>query len=237
MVDRESIEAGVRSVRDRIDRAAGASGRLGSEIRLLGVTKTRTPEEILAALDTGLLWAVGENRVQEAMDKVKNWTSQRSVPWHLIGHLQSNKARKALEIFHMIHSLDSKSLAETLNRLALETKKSPYPVLIEVNTSGESSKHGVAPEEAVEFALFVLRSCPSLDLRGFMTVGPLCDDRSRIAGAFGSLRLLRDKASQETGLPLPELSMGMSGDFETAIEEGATIVRVGTAIFGTREGR
>lgn len=237
MVDREGIEVGVRSVWERMEKSAAASGRGVGDVRLLGVSKTRTVEELLIALDTGLLLGLGENRVQEGEGKIKTWPSDHPVSWHLIGHLQSNKARKAIGLFDMIHSLDGPDLAATLNRLALEIEKSPYPVLIEVNTSGEPSKHGVAPEEAMGLALFVLEACPSLELRGFMTVGPLCDDECRIRKAFESLRLLRDVVSSETGLPLRELSMGMSGDFELAIKEGSTIVRVGSAIFGSREGR
>lgn len=237
MVEIESIESQVRAIKARIHRAAESSGRSGTDVKFLGVTKTRSVSEIDEALHTGLLWAIGENRVQEAMEKFKAWAPEPPVPRHLIGHLQSNKARKALELFDWIQSLDSRSLAQTLNRLASETGKAPYPVLIEVNTSGEASKHGVAPEEALDFSLFVLNSCQSLELKGFMTIGPLTDDKSTIAKAFESLRILRDTGSKETGLPLKELSMGMSGDFETAIEQGSTIVRIGTAIFGERERR
>ncbi|MEA3284012.1 MAG: YggS family pyridoxal phosphate-dependent enzyme [Synergistota bacterium] len=237
MVDPVDCEVQVREVLDRMAEAALRSGRRPEDVRLLGVTKTHPVERILPVARTGLVWALGENRVQEAEGKIENWPEDLSIPWHLIGHLQRNKARKAMALFDVIHSVDSLRLAETLDRLALEFDKAPYDIMIEVNTSGEASKHGISPEETLDLLDGIFSSCGSLNPVGLMTVGPLCDDQVRIGRAFGVLRELRDRARKEFGRPLPELSMGMSGDFELAIEEGSTIVRVGSAIFGERERR
>lgn len=213
------------------------SGREPGDVKLLAVSKTHPIEDLLPAVDTGLIWGLGENKVQEGESKVRDWPDDHPVSWHLIGHLQRNKARKALSVFSMIHSVDSLRLGETIDRLAQEMGLSPYPVLVEVNTSGEAAKHGVMPEDALSTVLSLLELCPNLDVLGLMTVGPLSDDRSDTARAFESLRILRDRISIETGLALRELSMGMSGDFDLAIEQGSTVVRIGSSIFGDRERR
>nr|WP_321499713.1 YggS family pyridoxal phosphate-dependent enzyme [uncultured Dethiosulfovibrio sp.] len=237
MVDSVAIEDKVRSIFNDIKEISLRCGRGPEDVKLLAVSKTHPVEALLPAVDTALLWGLGENRVQEGESKIDVWPEGHPVDWHLIGHLQRNKARKALSLFSMIHSLDSVKLGETLDRLVQEMGLAPYPVLVEVNTSGEVAKHGVAPEDALPMLIQMIESCPGLDIQGLMTVGPLSNDRSLTARAFESLRLLRDVVSKETGLPLKELSMGMSGDFDLAIEQGSTVVRIGSSIFGVRESR
>ena len=204
-------------VRARIRAAAERAGRDPATVRLIGASKTVDAERLRGFVDAGLL-DLGENRVQEAETK-----KVQGVTWHLIGHLQSNKARKAVALFEWIHSVDSPRLADALDRIAAELGRRPR-VLVEVNTSGEASKHGVAPEGARELVAHV-KGLPHLSLEGLMTIGPLTGDPRP---AFRVLRTQRDESG------LSELSMGMSGDFEVAIEEGATHVRIGRAIFGER---
>ncbi len=237
MVNSKLVEDRVLSVVTDIKDISLKSGRDPKDVKLLAVSKTHPIETLLPAVDTGLLWGLGENKVQEGESKVQGWPEGHPVSWHLIGHLQRNKARKALSLFSMVHSLDSLKLGETMDRLVQEMGLCPYPVLVEVNTSGEASKHGVMPEDALNMILSLKELCPNLEVLGLMTVGPLSADRSDTARAFESLRLLRDRISIETGLPLRELSMGMSGDFDLAIEQGSTVVRIGSSIFGVRERR
>ncbi|MDD4837118.1 MAG: YggS family pyridoxal phosphate-dependent enzyme [Dethiosulfovibrio sp.] len=237
MVDSKLVEDRVFSIVAEIKDISLRSGRDPKDVKLLAVSKTHPIETLLPAVDTGLLWGLGENKVQEGESKVQDWPEGHPVSWHLIGHLQRNKARKALSLFSMIHSLDSLKLGETMDRLVKEMGLSPYPVLVEVNTSGEAAKHGVMPDDALPMVLSLTELCPNLEVLGLMTVGPLSDDRSDTARAFESLRLLRDRISIETGLPLREPSMGMSGDFDLAIEQGSTVVRIGSSIFGVRERR
>ncbi len=231
MVD--SVESRLLSVRQKIADAAGRSGRSAREVRLVAVSKNHGVEEMLpfASLDID---AFGENRVQEARDKRRAWTGD-GPPWRLIGHLQRNKARKALDIFDAVDSVDSASLALHLDRIAAETGR-PLPILLEVNTSGESSKHGVSPEDLARLCDVVCGECAQLKLDGLMTVGPLSMEEVATRRAFALLRRLRGEMEERFGVDLPELSMGMSGDYEWAIEEGATMVRVGTALFGPRKG-
>jgi len=204
-------------VRARIAAAAERAGRNAAAVRLIGASKTVDAGRLVGFVEAGLV-DLGENRVQEAETK-----RVQGVTWHLIGHLQSNKARKAVALFEWIHSVDSPRLADALDRIAAELGRKPR-VLVEVNTSGEASKHGVAPEDARGLVEHV-RGLPHLSLEGLMTIGPLAGDPRN---AFRMLRKQRDEAG------LNELSMGMSGDFEVAIEEGATMVRVGSALFGAR---
>ena len=217
------------SVRRRIAAAEGRSGRRAGGITLIGAVKTISAETLSAAVALGLT-DLGENRVQEAEGH------QRAVPrtaarWHMIGHLQRNKAGRALELFDVVHGIDDADLARALDRRARETGRR-LSVLLEVNVSGEPSKFGAAPEAAATLAEAVA-PLAGLDLRGLMTVGaPVAPDAAR--PGFARLRELRDALARRVGLPLPELSMGMSGDYEVAIEEGATMVRVGTALFGAR---
>lgn len=216
-----------------IKEAALASARRPEEIKLMAVSKTRTLEEMLLASECVSL--LGENRVQEAEAKRGGWPSANKTPWHLIGHLQKNKARKALELFDAIESVDSFELARMLDRILAESGRAGYAVFLEVNMSGEQSKNGVEPGQASYLLENILISCPNLSVKGLMTIGPLTDNVFAIRRAFAGLRMLRDGMRGAFGLPLPELSMGMSGDFVAAIEEGSTIVRVGTAIFGERQ--
>lgn len=228
---REAIEANLEEVRERIARACRAANRRPEEITIVGVTKTFGAEVVEALVDAGVA-DVGESRVQEFLEK--SAAVSRPCRWHLIGHLQRNKAPKAVGRFEMIHSVDSLRLAEALNRLggdrALSTR-----VLFEVNTSGEATKHGFAPAD-VEAAALGVMSLPAVSLEGLMTVGPLTDDEGEIRSAFALLRDLRDRLERVTGRKLAHLSMGMSDDFEIAVEEGATMVRLGRVLLGGREG-
>lgn len=232
MVD---IKKNIEDIVDKINEAARASSRSAKEIKLMAVSKTRTVEEMLLASECVRL--LGENRVQEAQGKRLEWPADNKTAWHLIGHLQKNKARKALEIFDAIESVDSFELARMLDRILAENGRLRYPIFIEVNMSGEVSKNGVEPDLAQCMLENILTSCPNLKVEGLMTIGPLAADAKAIRKAFAGLRMLRDNMSSSLGVRLPELSMGMSGDFAAAIGEGSTIVRVGTAIFGTRASR
>jgi pyridoxal phosphate enzyme (YggS family) len=226
----ESIEDRIAAVRERMAESAVRAGREISEIRLMAVTKTRTVEEMLAAAP--LVDALGENRVQEAASKKPDWPDSAKLEWRLIGHLQSNKVRKALALFDALDSLDSAGTALAAERIAAESGR-VVPVLIEVNTSGESNKTGVDVGGFPELLDRVLE-CSHLKLEGLMTVGPLTRDETRVRNAFARLREMASRARLESGLPLPVLSMGMSDDFEWAILEGSTCVRIGTLLFGVR---
>lgn len=227
------IEQNIFEIRERMRGAAMRSGRDLSEIRLMGVSKTYPVEYMLSAASK--VDILGENRVQEAADKRLAWPSAEMTPWHLIGHLQRNKARKALEVFDLIETVDSLDLARMLDRILGETNEQGFPVYMEINVSGELTKSGAAPEEAASMLERIMTYCPRLSVEGLMTIGPNTENDQDIRKAFEGLRLLRDRLSKVSGLPLYELSMGMSNDFETAIEEGSTLVRVGTGIFGVRQ--
>jgi pyridoxal phosphate enzyme (YggS family) len=224
------IEDRIAAVREKIARSAARAGREASEIKLVAVTKTRSVEEMLKAAPR--VDALGENRVQEAASKKRDWPAGSGAVWRMIGHLQGNKVRKALELFDTVDSVDSVELARALNRAAGEARRA-LSVLVEVNTSGEASKTGIDPGEISELADGVL-DCPHLKLEGLMTIGPLTDDEARIRNAFAGLREMASRVRLRSGLPLPVLSMGMSGDFEWAVLEGSTMVRIGTALFGPR---
>jgi len=216
-------------LRGRMGEAAGRSGRSPDSITLLAVTKTHPIETLRDCYDLGLR-DFGENRVQEALSKIP--ALPPDVRWHLIGQLQTNKINKVLGLFHWIHSVDSIRLAEGLSSRIPEGNQE---ILLEVNTSGEPTKSGLAPGDAVQAARELL-SLPHLRLRGLMTVGPLTADRSKGRDAFKRLRELFEAIRREPGCPrsFDQLSMGMSSDFEDAIEEGSTIVRVGTLLLGDR---
>lgn len=226
------IEHNVRDVSEKITRIAKDCGRDRNEIKLMGVSKFHPLEMMIEA--SRWVDLLGENRVQEASEKRAGWSVGNKTPWHLIGHLQKNKARKALETFDLIESVDSFELAQTLDRILEKTGRESFPVFIEVNMSGETSKNGVAPASVPGFFENVLAQCPRLRVEGLMTLGPLTEDERSIRTAFSGLRDICVAMRAEFGLPLPELSMGMSGDFAIAIQEGSTIVRIGTAIFGPR---
>lgn len=216
------------SVRDRI-RLHQSRGGWTHPVRIVAVTKTHGPEAVRAALAAGLE-DVGENRVQEALAKQAQLAGV-PVHWHLIGSLQRNKARHAVGRFALIHSVDREDLATELDRRALEGSR--QPVLVEVNCSGEAQKSGVAPAGLAPL-LDRIAVLPRLELQGLMTVAAASDDERVQRDAFARLRELREQM-QAAGHRLPELSMGMSGDFPAAVEEGATMVRLGTLLFGERQ--
>ena len=218
------------SVRAGIAAAAARSGRSPEAVTLVAVSKTISVEGIREALSAGVR-ILGENRVQEAREKVALLPGLAS--WHLIGHLQSNKAKMAVQLFDCIHSLDSVRLAEDLDRHAEATGKIQR-CLIEVNVGEEAQKSG-APEAEVRQILEAARRLPHLTIEGLMAVPPFLDDPEDVRPFFRRLRLLRDTLRQE-GFSLEALSMGMTHDFEVAVEEGATLVRIGTALFGPRHG-
>jgi PLP dependent protein len=221
------IAARLADVRSRIGEAIHRAHREPDSVRLVLASKTQGADNIAAAYDAGVR-DFGENYVQEAVAKHAALSARADIRWHLIGHLQTNKAQVALQTFCLIQTLDSARLASTLHRLH---PASPFPVLVEVNVGGESSKSGVAPEKA-EALINSVRN--QVDVTGLMTVPPIADGASA-RPYFARLRELRDRLAAASGLALHELSMGMTNDYEVAIEEGATIVRVGRAIFGERK--
>lgn len=217
------------AIQARIDAAAKRAHRSPDEIQLIAVTKTFGPDVVADALDAGLT-IFGENKVQEAAWKIPECPSRAQ--WQLIGHLQRNKARHAVELFSTIHSVDSDRLLAALAEAAEASGNRPE-IYLEVNTSGEPSKYGLTPEALPAVAERAM-SLPQLTLTGLMTMAPFTPDPETTRPFFARLRELRDRLQQELGLSLPHLSMGMSGDFEIAIEEGATDIRIGTALFGHR---
>jgi PLP dependent protein len=232
-----SITESVTEIRERIAAAARRAGRHPGEITLMAVSKTFAPERIREAYASGLR-VFGENRVQEFAAKSGLLAELRDAEWHMIGHLQTNKAATATELFATVDSLDSRRLAEKLNDSARQIGKK-LGALIEVNVGGEAAKSGIHPESPdLEELLHAAASLNHLEIHGLMTVPPFFDDPQRARPYFRKLRELRDRirARNLTGVGLNILSMGMSHDFEVAIEEGSTCVRVGTAIFGERQG-
>jgi len=214
------IGSNLEEVNRRIARACSKSGRSPEEISIIAVSKGVGAKAIEEAFNCGLRH-FGENRVQEARDKIP-LLSHLPITWHMVGHLQSNKAKLALSLFQFIHSVDSLKLAEILS----QKSQSPIPVLLEVNVSGEETKFGFQPPEVAQ-ALASISQLPNLEVKGLMTIAPLASDPEEVRPFFRRLRQLRD------ALGLKELSMGMTDDFEVAIEEGATIIRLGRAIFGS----
>jgi pyridoxal phosphate enzyme (YggS family) len=227
------IADAVTAVRERIARAAARAGRAADEITLIAVSKTHPAEAVRQAFAAGVR-DFGENKVQEATSKIEGLASLRAqgLRWHLIGHLQSNKARKAAALFDRIHSVDSAALAAKLDAEA-EDLGAPQSVFVQVELAGETTKTGLS-ESALLPALEVVRGLHHLRVVGLMTLPPYSEDPERTRPYFRKLRVLRDFALERGLLGGRELSMGMSGDYEVAIEEGATLVRVGTAIFGPR---
>ncbi len=222
-----SIRGNLETVERRISAACERAGRKRGEVKLVAVSKTKPVEAVLEAAGAGQI-LFGENRVQEAQSKIP--LCPGSLQWHLIGHLQSNKARIAASgLFRMIHSVDSVKLIHALD----EYTAVPLPVLIQVNVSGEGSKEGCAPAEAAAL-IESANGSSRIEVHGLMTIPPFTPDPEKARIHFSNLWKLRDRLQQETGTPLPELSMGMSHDFEIAIEEGATFIRVGSDIFGNR---
>ena len=232
----EELAERLGEVRRRIAASARASARQPEEIQLIAVSKTHPTEVLERAVRAGA-GDFGENRVQEAEGKIEA-VGRRAVRWHLIGHLQSNKARRAVTLFDLIHSLDSSELALRLNRMCAEEGRDVLPVMIQVDLGGEETKSGADESELPELVERI-GACEHLRLTGLMTLPPFYEDRERVRPFFRRLRELRDIYGAEGafGGMRGELSMGMSHDFEVAIEEGASMVRVGTAIFGQRRKR
>jgi pyridoxal phosphate enzyme (YggS family) len=236
----DGAAARLAAVRARIAGAAARAGRRADEIALVGVAKRKSAEAVAALAGVGLRH-VGENFVQEARAKIPRVAELRGseappLAWHFVGRLQTNKAKLAAELFAQVESVDRAELATALDRHAGLLGR-PLDVLLQVNVSGEPQKGGAEPD-ALPALIGVVRACPHLRLRGLMTVPAASADPEDARPAFARLRALRDALCRGAGgLTLPELSMGMSADLEVAIEEGATIVRVGTALFGPREGR
>jgi len=226
-----SIVENLASLKHRVADACARAGRARSEVAIVAVSKTRTANEIDEAIRSGITH-IGENRVQEALAKKPQVTL--AATWHMVGSLQTNKAKKALELFDYIQSIDSLRLAEELQRRSSQIDKR-IDVLVEVNTSGEASKHGVKPDEIPDLVAAMLK-LDRLRLAGLMTIGPgfAVQDPQASRPCFEMLRTLAEDCRRRFGIPLPHLSMGMSSDFEVGIEAGATIIRVGTAIFGPR---
>ena len=226
------LQENLTRIRSRIDQACERSGRQPDSVRLMAVSKNQSPELVAQAASAGLT-LFGENRIQEA--KVKIAQSPSQLEWHFIGHLQSNKSRDAVSLFHVVQGVDSLALAEELQKQAIKQARS-LPILLEVNVAGESSKFGWNPDRLLA-ELLQLNALPRLVVQGLMTIAPYAVDPEQVRPIFRRLRELRDRCTDLLGAPLPVLSMGMSGDLEVAIEEGATLVRVGTALFGERPRR
>ncbi len=225
----DNVAANLENVLVRMAAAIDKAGRDRDDVQLIAVSKKQDAEKIRAAFDAGQP-AFGESRVQEARAKIPLLPS--ALRWHFIGHLQKNKIRHALPLFELFHSVDSVALAEDIQRIAEEDGIRPR-VLIEVNVAGEASKIGFSPTELRE-QMERLLTLSRIEIEGVMTIPPFSDGPEDSRRYFIALRDLRDQLEREFNVRLPQLSMGMSGDFEVAIEEGATIVRVGRAIFGTR---
>ena len=221
------------AVRAAIAEAAGRAGRAADGIALVAVSKTHAPEAIREAMEAGQ-FLFGESRVQEAKAKIPLLSGRAR--WHFIGHLQKNKIRHALALgFELFHGVDSLETAREINRIAAEDGCFPK-ALIEVNMAGEASKFGFSPANLAS-QMEQMLSLERLQIEGLMTIAPLAAEAEASRPHFAGLRILREKIATEFRAPLPQLSMGMSGDFTVAVEEGATLVRVGTAIFGTRRGK
>ena len=227
-----SIAENLERVRAQIARAAAKSGRSADDVELVAITKTHPAEKVQEAIEAGQA-LFGESRVQEARAKIPELPS--NIHWHFVGHLQKNKVRQALPLFEVIHSVDSLALAQDVNRIAEE--EGLYPrVLLEVNLAGEGSKFGFAPDHLRE-QMEILLALPRLSIEGLMCIPPLAVESEDSRKFFVQVRKLRDSLEKKFRMKLPQLSMGMTQDFPIGIEEGATLVRVGRAIFGERRAR
>ncbi|MFA5284235.1 MAG: YggS family pyridoxal phosphate-dependent enzyme [Smithellaceae bacterium] len=227
----DEIKTNILNIRERIATAATRAGRDSGTIQLMAVSKTVEPDRIRQALDAGIT-LLGENYVQEAREKIP--AVGRPAVWHMIGHLQTNKVKYVVNLFDWIHSVDRLELARELDKRAGQNNRK-LNALIEVNVSGEASKNGAVPQQVLELVRQI-SILPNLSVRGLMTMPPYSDDPENSRPYFIALRRLRDEivSAAVPGISMTELSMGMTDDFEVAIEEGATIIRVGRAIFGDR---
>ena len=228
-VEQPTMMERVHAVQARIDAACKAASRAPTDVRLIAVSKKKSPDFVSEAMACGLS-TFGENRVQEARAKIPDCPQQAE--WHLIGTLQRNKAAAAVELFSCIHSIDRVPLLQRIDTLCGEQGRQ-LQGLLQVNVAGEASKHGATIEDMPELVEAAC-ACRHIDIIGLMTIPPAAAEPQAAAPHFAALRKLRDDLQSQFGLPLPELSMGMSHDFETAISEGATMIRVGTALFGAR---
>lgn len=229
-INLEQLESNLNSIRERMQAACDRSGRKLDDVSLVAVSKGHSLEKIRTFIELGLE-VFGENKVQEALKKMTD--APRQVKWHMIGHLQTNKCKDAVNGFALIHSVDSLHLAEELNRQADRFAKT-QPVLIQVNIAGEASKYGFSPT-VLESEWDALLGLERLEIHGFMTMAPWTPEPEKTRPVFRKLKELQAVYEERLGAPLSVLSMGMSGDFEIAIEEGATLVRVGSALFGARK--
>ena len=224
-----SLAENLLSIQQRIAAACDRAGRARESVTLLAVSKSHPPETIRAAAECGQLF-FAENKVQEAKAKIPLCPGR--LRWHFIGHLQSNKVRDAVDLFEMIQGVDSLDIAAEISKRAALAAKT-IPILLEVNVAGEGSKFGYPPDKLLA-ELNDLNALPRIEIHGLMGIPPYSPVAEKSRTHFQKLRELKTRAEQILGAPLPQLSMGMSGDFEIAIEEGATLVRVGTALFGPR---
>ena len=226
----EIIKNNIRIIKEKIKKAALKTNRNPEKIKLVAVTKTVTIEQIKEAINAGIK-IIGENKVHEAKEKYRILTAETE--WHLVGHLQTNKVKYAVEIFDLIHSVDSVKLAKEINKRSLQFGKISN-VLIEVNVSGEDTKYGIKPEEA-ELFIKIISEFPRISVRGLMTIAPMVKDKEETRPYFGKLRELSEeiKSKNIRNVKMDYLSMGMTEDFEIAIEEGANMVRIGRGIFGS----
>ena len=225
-------------VLERLDAACAAAGRGREDVALIAVSKLHPAADVAAVARAGQV-DFGENYVQEALQKREELAGEpacRNVRWHMIGHVQSRKAAQVAGAFALIHTLDSRKLADGLER-RLAVLEARQPVLMEVNVAAEPQKSGIMAEDLPVLADYIVENCPHLELRGLMCLPPVFDAGEAARPHFARLRVLCEALRARLGLPLPELSMGMSGDFEAAVAEGATLVRIGTDIFGPRPPR
>jgi hypothetical protein len=227
-----SIKENIEKIREIIYRSAEKVGRNPDEIIILAASKTQSVERIKEAYNAGIRY-FGENRVQEGIKKIQQLSDIKDIHWHLIGGLQTNKAKYAVKYFELIHSLDRASLAEELNKRAKKENK-VQDVLIEVNIGEEESKYGVKPDNLNKLFEYSLGK-ENIRVLGLMCIPPYFENKEKSRPYFARLREMKEKLEKDFGLNLPHLSMGMSHDFDIAVEEGATIVRIGTAIFGERK--
>ena len=228
------IRVNLAAVWRRIGLAAERAGRNADEIKLVAVSKTHPARVLRDAIDAGIA-VFGENKMQEAENKIAE-VGRDAAEWHLIGHLQSNKARKVAQLFDVVHSVDSVELAARLERICIEDGRDSLSVFVQVDLAGEETKSGVAEDDLAELVAY-LKTCKCLRFNGLMLLPPFFDKAEKVRPYFQRLRAIRDELASQNAFAngFGELSMGMSHDFEIAIEEGATLVRVGTAIFGERQ--
>lgn len=237
MITRAELQENIDHVQDRISAAAVKSGRSAKDITLVAVGKTHPAEFLIPAIELGLD-NFGENRIQESEEKIPN-LSEYNVRWHMIGHLQRNKAAEAIELFDEFHALDSKRLARRLQSQLEKTDRKQLDTFVQVNVSGEESKYGLDPEKLEPLLTTVSADCPRVFVKGLMTIAPWTEEEKVLRKTFQNLRgLLQQLQSYKTAnIQMESLSMGMTNDYEIAVEEGATHLRIGRALFGERQER